>query len=633
VEVLAAPERRALLELGEGAPAVTGPGMEPDGLAPDGLVPGVFAARAAAAPELTALVCGAEVMAFGELAGRVNRVARWLIAAGVGSEDPVVVVLPRSVDSVVGLLGVLTAGAMYVPVDVSYPADRVRFMLADAAPAAVITTAELAAGLAGAGVRLLVLDSPEAAAELAGLPGGPVGEIERRVSPSDAAYMIYTSGSTGRPKGVVVTHGALANLVAFQRGELIEPAVRRAGRRLRASLVSALSFDASWNLLLWLLAGHELHVLDDDVRRDPRGLVGYVREHGVDVVEVTPSYAEQLVAEGLLDGDARPSVLIVGGEAVGAGLWQRIGRAQGVTGWNFYGPTECTVDAAVARVRGDRPVIGRPVPGTRVYVLDEWLRPVPVGVPGALYIAGPQIARGYWRRPGLTAQRFVADPYGPPGERMYRTGDTARWTPDGTLDFLGRTDDQLKIRGFRVEPGEITAVLTENPKISQAAVIARADSLIAYLVPRNATPPNPDELRRHAKRSLPDYMIPSAFVTLGSLPLTPNGKLDHNALPDPDGSRASVGRGPRNHQEEVLCGLYTELLGREPIGIDDDFFALGGHSLLAMRLISRIRSALGAELSVRAVFQAPTVADLSAELAGARSARPALRPMSRPAVT
>ena len=590
------------------------------------MVPELFAARAAAEPDVTALVCGDVTMSFGELSVRANRVTRWLIAAGVAPGDPVAVLLPRSADSVVSLLGVLAAGAMYVPVEVSYPEDRVRFMLADAAPAVLITTADLA-GLADRDVRVLALDSAEA--ELAALPDGPIGEEERPVPvPSDAAYMIYTSGSTGRPKGVVVTHEGLANLAAFEHREVMEPAARRAGRQLRASLVAALSFDASWDMVLWLLAGHALHVLDDDVRRDAQALVGYVREHGVDVLEVTPSYAEQLMAEGLLE-QSGPSVLILGGEAVGTELWGRVNRAVDVTAWNFYGPTECTVDSVVARVSGDRPVIGRPVPGTRVYVLDEWLRPVPVGVPGALYLAGAQVGQGYWGRPDLTAERFVADRF---GERMYRTGDLVRWTREGVLEFLGRADDQVKVRGFRIEPGEIAAVLAESPLVKTAAVVATVDTLVAYVVPEDGAV-DPGELRRHAVTRLPDYMVPSAFVTLDALPLTPNGKLDHTALPDPDDSRAPAGRLPRDHREEVLCRLFAELLGREPIGIDDDFFALGGHSLLATRLVNRIRGQLGAELSVRTVFQAPTVADLGARIDDARSARPALRKMRRPAVT
>jgi amino acid adenylation domain-containing protein len=615
VEVLAAGERRALLELGQGTPAVAGAELVPD----------LFAARAAAAPALTALVCGAETLSFGELAGRVDRLASWLIAAGAGPGDPVAVLLPRSADSVVAMLAVLAAGAMYVPVDLSYPAERVRFMLADTAPLAVITTAAAGRGLPDAEARVLVLDSPQGQAELAGTAG-------RRgaLSPSSAAYTIYTSGSTGRPKGVTVTHANLANMFAFLRGEVIEPAARQAGRRLRAALVAALSFDASWNMVLWLVAGHELHLLDDDVRRDAHALAGYVREHEVDVLEVTPSYAERLVEEGLLDGPARPSVLIVGGEAVGAGLWERIGQAEGVAGYNFYGPTECTVDAAFAAVRGDRPVIGRPVPGSRVYVLDEWLRPAPAGAPGLLYVAGANVALGYSGRPGLTAERFVADPFQAGGGRMYRTGDVARWTSDGALEFLGRADDQLKVRGFRIEPGEVAAVLAESPQVAQVAVVARQDRLVAYLVTTGG-PADPGELRRLASARLPDYMVPSAFVTLDALPLTPNGKLDHDALPDPEISRLLGGRSPRDSQEEVLCRLFAEILGLDSVGVEASFFELGGHSLLATRLTSRIRTELGAELTVRAIFEAPTVADLTARLAGARAARPALRPMSRSA--
>jgi amino acid adenylation domain-containing protein len=619
VEVLAARERRSLLELGHGGPAVAGAES----------LPASFAARMAVVdPDLTALVCGAVAVSFGELAGRVHRIARWLIAAGVGAGDPVVVLLPRSADSVVALLGIFAAGAMYVPVDASYPVERVRYMLADAAPRVVITTAELAGKPADSVVPLLLLGSARAEAELAALADTPVEAVP---APSDPAYMIYTSGSTGRPKGVVVTHQSLANLAAFEYRDVIGPAAERAGRRLRAGLVAALSFDGSLDMVLCLLAGHELHVLEDDVRRDGRALVGYVRERGLDVLVVTPSYAEQLLVEGLL-GPGGPAMLIVGGEAVGAALWQRISAAEGLTAWNFYGPTECTVDSVVARVRGARPVIGRPLPGTRVYVLDEWLRPVPVGVPGLLYVAGAQVARGYWGRPALTAERFVADPFGPAGERMYRTGDLVRWTSEGALDFLGRADDQVKIRGFRIEPDEIAAVLAESPLVYQAAVIVRDDRLIAYLVPAG-DPPDPGELRRHAMTKLPEFMIPSAFVTVEALPMTPNGKLDRGALPDPSESHAPAGRGPRDSREATLCRLYAELLGREPIGIDDDFFALGGHSLLATRLTSRIRTELGAEVSVRAVFQSPTVADLSAQLVTARSARPALRRMTDPAMS
>ena len=629
VQVLAAGERRALLALGDGGAAVAGAVLAPE----------LFAARAAAGPGLTALVCGAVVLSFGELAGRVNRVARWLIGAGAGPGDPVAVLVPRSAESVVALLGVLAAGAMYVPVDVSYPAERVRFMLADAAPPVVITTTDLAgqAGLA-AGARLLVLDSAQAEAELAGLSDGPVDAGERRgaLAPSDAAYMIYTSGSTGRPKGVVVTHESLASLLAFVRSELVEPAARRAGRRVRAALVAALSFDVFWNMIGWLLAGHELHVLDDDVRRDARALIGYVRERRVDALEVTPTYAEQLVEDGLLTDEARPSVLIVSGEAVGAGLWQRVGRAGDVTGWNLYGPTETTVYVTAAPVTGERPVIGRPLRGVRLYVLDEWLRPVPARVPGELYAAGTHVARGYWGRPGLTAERFVADPF--QDGRMYRTGDLVRWTGDGVLEYLGRADDQVKVRGFRIEPGEIAAVLAESPRVAQAAVVVRQDRLVAYLVPADLVPADghadgpaapaadvPAELRRHIVGKLPDYMIPSAFVTVDALPLTPNGKLDRAALPEP--GHIAPGRPARTAREEALCCLFAEVLGLRSVGADDNFFALGGHSLLATKLVSRIRAALGTDLPVRLFLQAPTVAGVIESLAADPAARARIDPV------
>ncbi|MFG2000487.1 amino acid adenylation domain-containing protein [Spirillospora sp. NPDC048911] len=629
-ELLAPDEQRALLDLGQGEPAMAGPELLPE----------LFAARAMAEPGLTALVCGDARMSFGELAGRVNRLARLLIAAGAGPGDPVAVALPRSTDALVAMLGVLTAGAMYVPVDVSHPPERVRSLLADAAPMLVITTAG-AADQAAPGVRRLVLGSAEVAAELAALPDGPVAAAERRrtLEPPDPAYMIYTSGSTGRPKGVVATHQGLANLSAFFRNEIIEPAARRAGRRLRAVLVAALSFDASWDMVQCLLAGHELHLLDDDIRLDAHALVGYVREHGIDVVNVTPSYAERLAEDGLLAAENRPPVLILGGEAVGAGLWEQVGRTEGTAGWNFYGPTECTVDSAVARVSGDRPVIGRPVPGTRMYVLDEWLRPPPAGVPGALYVAGPQVARGYWRRPDLTAERFVADPFGGAGERMYRTGDLARWTRDDVLEFLGRADDQVKVRGFRIEPGEIAAVLTESPLVGQAAVVAREDRLVAYLVPADGAAADTadgtalgtvdaGELRRHAMTRLPDHMIPSAFVTLDALPLTPNGKLDGDALPDPDRTGSSSGaQAARTAREEALCCLFAEVLHLDSVGADDNFFALGGHSLLATRLVSRIRAALGTDLPVRLFLQAPTVAGVIASLAADPAAQARIDPV------
>jgi amino acid adenylation domain-containing protein len=623
MEAVPAAERRALLAQGAGTATAAAPPADE-----------LLARLARTVPGAVAVACGPVTLTFGELAARASRLARRLITAGARPEDTVAVLLPRSADSIVALLAIATAGATYVPVDPGYPPARVQSMLTDAAPTAVITTSALAGTLAGLDAAIIALDDP---ACLDGLPDGPVRDGERHAprSPGHAAYLIYTSGSTGRAKGVTVTRASLASLLAYQHAEIITPAAERAGRRLRAALVASLSFDASWNLIAWLLAGHELHILDDDTRRDSRELIRYTRQHHIDVIEITPSYATQLVEDGLLDpAGHRPSVLIMGGEAIPAPLWQRIAREPAVAGYNFYGPTECTIDTATSPITGSQPAIGRPVHNTACYVLDELLRPVPAGVPGDLYVAGTAVARGYHRQPALTAERFVACPYGPPGSRMYATGDQARRAPDGTLEFLGRTDDQAKIRGFRVEPAEIAATLAASPHVRQAAVTTRTDAagtsqLIAYIVPATI-PAQLDSIRQHAATQLPEHMVPATYVELDALPLTPNGKLDRTALPDPAHTEPTAGRAPRTARQEILCGMVAELLEREQVGIDDNFFELGGHSLLAMQFVGRARRVFGREITLRALFRAPTVAELDAVIDAADAARPPLRPQDRP---
>uniref|UniRef100_UPI001C84A97A non-ribosomal peptide synthetase n=1 Tax=Paractinoplanes polyasparticus TaxID=2856853 RepID=UPI001C84A97A len=401
-----------------------------------------------------------------------------------------------------------------------------------------------------------------------------------------------------------------------------------AGIRLRAALSASFSFDTSLEGVLLLADGHELHVLDDEVRRDPRAFADYVAVRGLDFLDVTPSMARQLVPAGLLtDERHRPRVVMVGGEAIEESLWREFAAAPGTMGFNFYGPTECTVDALWARVDGGDPVVGRPLRNTRAYVLGEGLRPAPVGVTGELYLAGAGLARGYVGRASLTAERFVACPFGT-GERMYRTGDLAKWTADGQLVFAGRVDEQVKVRGFRVEPGEIEQVLLGSPEVRQVAVIVRDDRLVAYVV---GDVPG-ERLRELAASRLPDYMVPSAFVGLPELPLTSNGKLDRNALPAPDFG-GGAGRAPATVAEELLCAAFAHVLGLDStVGADDSFFDLGGHSLLAVRLVSRLRTVLGAEVPLRALFEAPTPARLAARLAAADAgpARPALRAGSRP---
>jgi acyl-coenzyme A synthetase/AMP-(fatty) acid ligase len=335
--------------------------------------------------------------------------------------------------------------------------------------------------------------------------------------------------------------------------------------------------------------------------------VAYAAGHRIDLVNFTPSFVQQLIAAGLLtDPVHRPGILLVGGEALSASLWRELAAAPDTVSYNFYGPTECTVDALWSRIAGVRPVVGRPLGGLRAYVLDGSLRPVPVGVAGELYLAGAQVARGYLNRAGLTAQRFVASPFGGPGERMYRTGDRVRWTAEGVLQYLGRTDEQVKIRGFRIEPGEIETALRLHPQVAEALVVAREDQpgvkrLVAYLVaPAGDSAPAAGGLRAALKQRLPDYLVPSAFVVLDRLPLTASGKLDRRALPAPEFSGTEAEYvAPRTAIEAELARIWAEVLGVEQVGVQDNFFELGGDSILSIRVISRLRAALAVELSPR----------------------------------
>ncbi len=510
--------------------------------------------------------------------------------------------MPRSVGSIVGLLGILRSGATYLPIDPTQPAGRIEAVTKAASPVLVLDTDDLDALVAGT-------DAVPALPQTSTLPDGP--------RPGDAAYVLFTSGSTGEPKGVVVEHGSLAALLAHHREVLFGPAEDSAGRRLRVAHTTAVTFDASWDPVLWMVAGHELHLVDDDTRVDPEALVALVAERGIDVLETTPSYVAELLRLGLPD----LAVTALGGEAVGDDLWRELAARPG-RAVNLYGPTESTVDAVVADLAAtDHPVIGAPVAGTRALVLDDRLTPVAPGVLGELYLAGAGLARAYLDRAGLTAERFVADPYGPPGSRMYRTGDRARWTADGDLAFAGRVDEQVKVRGFRVEPGEVDAVLAAVPGVARAATVAATDAsgsttLASYLVPEEGVVLDVDAVRTAAAERLPDYMLPSAMAVLDELPLTVHGKLDRRALPEPEAVGAAGGTPPRTPRERVLAAIFAEVLGVAEVGVDDSFFALGGHSLLATRLVSRIRSATDQELAVRALFETPTVAGLAARLDG-----------------
>ncbi|MFE6049723.1 amino acid adenylation domain-containing protein [Kitasatospora sp. NPDC056446] len=587
-----------------------------------------FEEQARTRPTATALVLDDERIGFRDLDRRADRLARELVRHGAGPEERVAVLLKRSTASVVALLAVLKAGAVYVPVDTGHPADRIAYILGDAAPKLVLTSSELDPALAGEAPVLLLDRLPEAPAE----DTGPAEDTDRArrtpPHPANPAYLLYTSGSTGRPKGVAVEHRALTNLFHSHQETLFAEHVAATGREAAKVAVTApLSFDASWMGLLALFAGHELHLLDDATRRDPAAMVDYVGRHGVDFLDTTPTYGLEMLEHGLLGTpELTPRTLTFGGEAIPEPLWRRLLAEPATTAHNFYGPTECTVETLTTPLEAtDTPVIGRPIGNARVYVLDEALRPVPAGVIGELYIAGDGLARGYAGRPGLTAERFVAWPHGD-GARMYRSGDLARWQADGSLEFCGRVDDQVKLRGFRIELGEIEAALGRHPGVTTSAVVVREDRpgdkrLVGYLVPAAGTVPDQAELRRFLAAALPEYMVPAAFVPLAVLPVTSNGKLDRRALPVPE--YGGLGRAPATAVERALASVFAEVLEAPRIGVDDSFFDLGGHSFPAARAVGRIRTelpALFSELTLQTFFRTPTVAGLAAHAEAGGSA-------------
>ncbi|MEW1640410.1 amino acid adenylation domain-containing protein, partial [Streptomyces sp. NPDC093801] len=599
-------------------------------------LPDLFEAQATRTPDAPALTSDDVELSYAELNARANRLARLLIERGVGPETPVGVAMERSADAVVALLAVAKAGGAYLPIDPEYPAERIAYVLDDARPVLVITSTAAAASVPGVDMSAcVVVDEPQTVELLGRFVDGDVADAERAgaLLPSHPAYVIYTSGSTGRPKGVVVQHQGLASLAA-------EQIVRFAlGADSTVLQFASPSFDAAmWELVMAVCNGGRLVLAGPGNRLAGPSLARVVADHGVTHVTVPPAVL------ATLEPDALPTVstLVTAGEALGGEL---VGRwAAGRRLVNAYGPTETTVCATVTDpLDADAvPHIGSPLVNTRVYVLDGGLQPVPPGVAGELYVAGAGLARGYLNRPGLTAERFVANPFGAAGERMYRTGDVVRWNAAGVLEFVGRADDQVKVRGFRIELGEVEAVLVSHPSVAQATVIVREDTpgdkrLVGYVVLRPEAGEDGSRLtaalRDFVRGTLPDHMVPSVMMVLDGLPLTVNGKLDRKALPVP-GHHALVpgGRGPSTAQEEILCTVFADVLGLPRIGVDDNFFELGGHSLLATRLVSRIRSLLGVEVPIRALFEAPTVAGIAGRLAEAGQARPALTAAARPDV-
>ncbi|WP_227012759.1 MULTISPECIES: non-ribosomal peptide synthetase [unclassified Pseudonocardia] len=549
----------------------------------------------AADPDRPALVHAGVRLTAGELVGRVRELSAALRGRGLGPGDVVAVSLPREPALVVALLAVLDAGAAFLVLDPAHPPQRRRDLLDDARPALLLATPETVADLPAPACAVLDPTGP--------LPAGPAATGP--LDPDRPAYVLYTSGSTGRPKGVLARAGGLAGLVHHHRGTLVAEAERAAGRHLRAAHTYSFAFDAALDQLTWLLTGHELHLYDTDLVRDGEALAAALRADRIDIVDTTPSLAGPLLDAGLLDGDHRPVLLVLGGEATPAPLWRRV-AASGITAYNLYGPTEATVDATLAPVTGGHPTIGLPLAGTRAHLLDAALEPVAVGEPGELYLAGPHLALGYLDRPGTTAERFVANPFGP--GRMYRTGDRARLTGAG-LEFLGRDDGQVKIRGYRVELGEVEAELAAVPGVGAAAVTVRADAGRDRLVGYVTGDLTPDAVRDALAARLPEHLVPSAVLVLDALPTTVNGKLDRAALPAPAPSAAS--RAPATDAERSLHDVVAGVLGTERVDVDDDFLALGGDSISAIAVGSRLREA-GLELRPRDLLARRSLAALAA---------------------
>jgi amino acid adenylation domain-containing protein len=512
---------------------------------------------------------------------------------------------------VVAALGILKADGAYLPLDPAYPAERLAFMLEDAQVPVLITTSEIAQRLPEIDAEVVTMSAPQIMDNPDHLPRIDVLKI-------DLAYAIYTSGSTGTPKGVEITHAGLANLVAWHcQAFSVTPADR-------ASHLAGLGFDAAvWELWPYLTAGASVHLADDVTRSSPELLRDWLVAKGITISFVPTPLAERML---FLDWPRETAlrIMLTGGDT----LHHYPPRGLPFALINNYGPTECTVVATSGQVLPETqpdvlPAIGKPIANTRIYLLDEQLREVPAGDPGELYIESIGLARGYHNRRDLTDERFAANPFGEqPGSRLYKTGDLARLLPDGQFAFLGRVDDQIKIRGYRIEPKEIVCALNRHPDVRDSLVVAREEisaekRLVAYVILDPVSGATSNQLRELLREHLPEYMVPSVFVRLGTFPLTAHGKIDHASLPEPDAANTlqdEVATGPRTPTEQRVAEIISCLLELEEVGVDDNFFMLGGHSLLGVQLIARLREAFGVQIGLRSLFTAPTVAELSLEI-------------------
>jgi len=570
----------------------------------------LFEAQVEKSPDAVAVVFEDKQLTYRELNIKANQLARCLRKLGVGREALVGICVERSLDMIVGLLGILKAGGAYVPLDPAYPKERLAFMLQAAQVQVLLTQQQLLSELpTDHGAQLLCLDT-----DWAKVAEQSDTNLDNTTTPENLAYVIYTSGSTGKPKGIQIPHSAVVNFLSSMQ---CEPGLAAHDTLLA---VTTLSFDiAGLELSLPLTVGARVVIVSREVAVDGVLLAENLAKSGATMMQASPTTWRMLLETGW-QGSNHLKVLC-GGEALSPEIaTQLLTRSSSL--WNMYGPTETTIWSSIYRVEtpnGQIP-IGRPIANTQMYILDRHRQPLPIGVPGELYIGGAGLARGYLNQPDITAEKFVSDPFrGKPGSLLYRTGDLARYLPDGSIEFLGRTDNQVKIRGFRIEVGEIESVVRQHSAVLDTAVVMHENysgdkRLVAYVVGERESTPTADELRNFLKRKLPDYMIPAAFVVVDSLPLTPNGKLDRSALPRPDqaGPDLATYRPARTPAEETVVKIWADVLNVERVGIHDSFFDLGGHSLLATKVVSRVREAFHIDLPLRSIFQAPTVAELVA---------------------
>jgi amino acid adenylation domain-containing protein len=592
-----------------------------DHAVPASTLPEWFEEQVEKTPDAVAVSHEDRGLSYGELNKQANRLAHYLNGLGIGPESLVGILMERSLEMVISILGILKAGAAYLPLDPGSPVERLASMINDAEPTLVVSTDALQKHLPEK-VTVLCIDGPtfEAITVQPGTSHNPSKEEGRlALLPHHPAYVIYTSGSTGQPKGVTIEHRGMLNHLCAK--------VRDLGLNSQDTVAqtATVAFDiAVWQTLAALVVGGRVEIMDGELLRDGSKLLRVLRRSVVTVMETVPAMLTMMLETAAEEG-GWPVLrhMLSTGEALPTEVclrWRVVSGAGRL--WNAYGPTECSDDVThyllsdknASDESGFAP-IGQPIFNTRVYVLDDYLQPVPVGVKGELYVAGAGLARGYLKRPGLTAERFIANPFGPPGTRMYRTGDLVRWRADGNLEFIGRADQQVKIRGFRVELGEIEAALRGQEGVQDAVVVAQGEGeqkrLVGYVVTPEDASIDPIGLRRQLQKTLPDHMVPAAIVMLDTVPLTPNGKIDRKALPAIQVSSGTEYRAPQTPQEAILCSQFAEVLGIERVGIDDSFFELGGHSLLAMRLVNRIRTRFGVNLGIRTFFEATCVERLA----------------------